>query len=186
MRRYHLFRTQISEASHRLFQTYRHHLKCRRGCSYCCDPIAVVPLEREAIAQWAVSTGRRLRHQAQPDRCACLEPDGACGIYPARPVICRTFGLPLAYRTYEYDIHGREVRHEPPEYTDLWCDLNFTSIAPNQTESFFSHHGRLRMSDINERLDALNAAFLHRSGYRGQPEDQPLSAIRELTPHRKR
>lgn len=53
-------------------------------------------------------------------------------------------------------MHGREMVHDPLQYTDLWCDLNFTAIPPDHTAAFFSKHGRLRMSDINERLDALN------------------------------
>jgi Fe-S-cluster containining protein len=186
LRRYYLLRNQITAASGKLFATYTDHLKCRRGCSFCCDPIAVAPIEREAIRRWAKENDYQANHEPAPNRCACLQPDGACAIYPSRPIICRTFGLPLSYRTYEYDLHGREIHRDPPQYTDLWCELNFSSISETDAPHFFDRNGRLRMSDINQRVDALNEAFVSATNGARDPEARPLSALPELRYRQKR
>ncbi|MFW6313342.1 MAG: hypothetical protein ACOC2N_05605 [Spirochaetota bacterium] len=104
-------------------------------------------------------------HAAPPDlsaakRCAFLGRAGECTVYEARPLICRTHGLPLAYRVYEYDLHGREVNADVPEYTDLWCDLNFRTLSDDAAPDYFSENGRINMNDINEELERLNEGFL--------------------------
>ena len=58
---------------------------------------------------------------------------GQCEIYPARPLICRTQGLPLAYPSGFVDAaavsakttDGREI---------VWCPLNFTSSGPKSAD----------------------------------------------------
>ncbi len=68
---------------------------CAKGCDSCCAPgLSVLPVEAERIARFLednamVGVGRR------GDRCAFLDDDGACAIYAARPLLCRTHGLPL-------------------------------------------------------------------------------------------
>lgn len=93
-------------------------------------------------------------------RCAFLGRDGECTIYEERPLICRTHGLPLAYRVYEYDRHGREVRPDDPTYTDLWCDLNFRELAPADAPAVFDRRGRINQEAIDRELERLNEAFL--------------------------
>ena len=93
-------------------------------------------------------------------RCAMLDGNGACMIYPARPLICRTHGLPLAYRVYEYDEYGLPVREDDQEYMDLWCDMNFTTIEEKDSTSYFDANGRLNMDEINIRLGGLNGRFM--------------------------
>lgn len=106
-------------------------------------------------------------------RCAFLGRAGECTVYEARPVICRTHGLPLAYRVYEYDLHGREVRPDRPEYTDLWCDLNFATLADEQALTLFDRDGRINMDRANLTIEALNEEFLR------SPDGAPY---RDLTP----
>jgi Fe-S-cluster containining protein len=95
-------------------------------------------------------TGRR--------RCCFLGREGECTVYPARPVICRTHGLPLAYRLYEYDADGKPA--SPTSYIDSWCDLNFTHLDDGRAAAYFDGHGRICMARVNETLERLNKSFL--------------------------
>lgn len=230
---YLILRDEVSERASRLFTTYDEHLRCRRGCYYCCDEITVLPIELEALRRWigehgmptadrlggppsdrgetpeairereearrrgsASASGRagaperasidrsarasidRSAHGTFPPppgagrRCAFLGRAGECTVYGGRPVICRTHGLPLAYRVYEYDIHGREVAPDHPRYTDLWCDLNFTTLGEQDAPRLFDREGRVDMDGINRTIESLNEAFLATeagSRYRGLP-----------------
>ena len=201
---YFAFRDRLTRTSAGLFAHYAPHLKCRRGCYYCCDAITVLPIEIEAARLWLEENGmpdsadlggpeadrgetpqaiveRDRRHSVAPNeskrsadrsafgvfppiestaRCAFLGRAGECTLYGGRPLICRTHGLPLAYRVYEYDEHGREVRPDDPEYTDLWCDLNFRSLSDEQAPAWFDEHGRVYMDEVHRELERLNEAFL--------------------------
>jgi uncharacterized protein len=80
-------------------------ITCRSGCDDCCrrrfsvtaieaeviaEGLAALPVEaREALAARAIG--------GDPGVCPALEDDGRCAIYPSRPVICRTHGLPIRF-----------------------------------------------------------------------------------------
>ncbi len=221
-RRYLELRERISERATDLAERYSSRLRCRRGCSFCCEEITVLPIEIESVRLWLErltpprpdqdgsregnpdgSAGRRNDASApeprrsvdrsahgvfpvsgRASRCAFLDRDGACTVYGARPIICRTHGLPLSYRIYEYDWKGREVNPERPEYTDLWCDLNFTELDEASAAAFFDGHGRINMDAINRELETLNEAFLRTSAgrrYAGGDERLPLGVLRAAT-----
>jgi len=91
-----LYREIDSRTGH-LHALHADRLQCRRGCSDCCvDGLTVFEVEAENI---------RNRHpdllaDAVPHpegACAFLDPAGACRIYPHRPYVCRTQGLPLRW-----------------------------------------------------------------------------------------
>lgn len=48
--------------------------------------------------------------------CPALQPDGSCGMYEWRPLVCRTFGLPL---------------RDGESYIGDICDLNFQNAGDN-------------------------------------------------------
>jgi len=52
--------------------------------------------------------------------CPALDADGRCGVYPHRPLICRSYGVPLRHR------HAVEMVNPP--LIDV-CDLNFTDTS---------------------------------------------------------
>jgi hypothetical protein len=78
-------------------------MSCRTGCHDCCRVALTVTAveaatitaaleglpseERSAIAEAARS--------APADRCAALDEQGRCRIYEARPLVCRSHGLPI-------------------------------------------------------------------------------------------
>lgn len=100
---------------------------CRRGCHSCCLPgLTVVGVEAARIRQYFVdhpdalaaarATARDKPHGTT--RCAMLDRDGACIIYPVRPTLCRAHGVPaLVARRDGVDL-------------DV-CPLNFTDIKLN-------------------------------------------------------
>ena len=95
-------------------------LVCQRGCHGCCeDDLTVFPVEAEII----------LRHcgplltfdQPHPTgKCAFLDAQGGCRIYPWRPYVCRTQGLPLQW--VEIDEDGSEL-----DMRDI-CPLNLDEM----------------------------------------------------------
>lgn len=100
-------------------------LACRRGCDSCCAPgLSVLPVEAENIARHLethdVEAGTRA------DRCTFLDDDGACRIYPVRPLLCRTHGLALKAATSRPGLTVvDDISH---------CALNYTTRAPEAAE----------------------------------------------------
>ncbi len=83
-------------------------------------------LDLEARARLAV----RLAALGTTTACVLLEEDGRCSVYGARPLVCRTQGLPLRYPE---GVVAREASFArsggaPGELT--WCPLNFIARPP--------------------------------------------------------
>jgi len=78
-------------------------MACQPGCTECCHPaLSVVRVEALAIllALSRLTDAERapLRAAAADAgraRCPLLGPDLRCAVYPLRPLICRTHGLPV-------------------------------------------------------------------------------------------
>ena len=77
-------------------------ITCSEGCSSCCTAITLFPVEAAALNA-ALETlpdaqrdaiRRHVAAQAGGERCPLLE-DHRCLLYAARPIICRTHGLPI-------------------------------------------------------------------------------------------
>ena len=209
-------RARVTRESAELFEHYAAHLQCRRGCYYCCDDIAVLPIEfealRRAVSETGVPTGagsggppedeglspgelaRRRSHDRTPAgrvenpeadrrRCGFLGPEGECTVYAARPVICRSHGLPLAYRLYEYDEQGRQI--SGTRFMDSWCDLNFTYLDDESAGAYFDRHGRINQALVNETLEELNRRFLASPAgrrYRGRDWIRLSALVKERAP----
>jgi len=115
---------EIDAAVARLAKLHGTRLACDRGCIDCCvDELTVFQVEADRI----------LRHYAQllaenaphlPGACAFLDQDGACRIYPHRPYVCRTQGLPLRWIDDGPD-------GQPAEHRDI-CPIN--DPGPELTE----------------------------------------------------
>jgi hypothetical protein len=113
--------------------TERHgtEMHCGAGCDGCCRTrLSVTAVEAEEIrdAVARLSPEARLRAAARaaldsPDRCAALEPDGRCAVYAARPLVCRSHGLPI-----------RMVNARGLPVVDA-CVLNFTQRGPAEADA---------------------------------------------------
>lgn len=99
-------------------------LNCKHGCHQCClDDLSVFEIEALNIRQHFA--GLLMTSRAHPQgSCAFLDRDGGCRIYPQRPYVCRTQGLPL-----------RWIEANPQsgwtEFRDI-CGLNEAGIPVEQ------------------------------------------------------
>ena len=109
---------------------YRADMQCGAGCWDCCQSsLTVSPLEAEALRQFLAGADEALRARlaarAQALRgtegpCPALDEDGRCAVYPARPIVCRTHGVPMR-------VPGRlPVVADAPDVELRVCHLNFT------------------------------------------------------------
>ena len=142
---------QLLEALHReidqqaqvLVARHAGRIACRRGCADCCiDGLTSFEIEAERIRRHHTELLARGRPHP-PGRCAMLDELGACRIYPDRPYICRTQGLPL--RWLEETASG-----ELAEHRDV-CPLNLTdlSLLELPDEAFW------RLGPVEQRLAEL-------------------------------
>ena len=104
----------------RVNDSYPEALNCRVGCSSCCHQhLSVVPLEwrriRAAVESLSTASreglARRVQAGRSDPRCPLLGDDERCQVYDARPMICRSHGLPIQIGI--------------PPVRDV-CPLNFT------------------------------------------------------------
>jgi hypothetical protein len=81
-------------------------MECRSGCHDCCLPgLSCTGVEaralREALRGLPAEEQARLRARAaapSADRCVLLDEQGRCVAYEARPMICRSHGVPVRVR----------------------------------------------------------------------------------------
>jgi len=88
----------------RVVARYPGALACASGCSDCCHRELTVTAAEAARIERAVrclddpQRARLARRARAPSgACVALEADGRCAIYPARPVVCRSHGVPIRY-----------------------------------------------------------------------------------------
>ncbi len=123
-------------------------ITCSAGCSSCCTSITVFPVEasamREALVKLPTQKADEIRchvsEHADGERCPLLNQDH-CMLYDARPIICRTHGLPIVY-TLD-GLHKSDC-----------CPLNLT-----ETESLSGSHV-VDIDKLNTLLAAINSIYL--------------------------
>lgn len=103
-------------------------MECQKGCSDCCRcRLSITRLEeahlRRGLARLPESVRRELSESARDETremCPALDANGACRVYEARPLICRSHGVPLRYRYPVPLIH--------PSRIDV-CEKNFQDVS---------------------------------------------------------
>jgi hypothetical protein len=113
-------------------------LQCRNGCHDCCHVrLTITRVEASAIRD-EISTWDRERRAAlaanvavSQDRCAALGPDGRCMIYAARPIVCRSHGVPIRMRNPLPVIQScfRNFTARGPAAADPDCILDQETIS---------------------------------------------------------
>ncbi len=155
---------EVDGLARRLSERYKVHLICRAGCAGCCrHNLSVFEVEAAAVkaalhalpaeARQRITDRSRevqeLEARGEPVSCPFLL-DDRCAIYAARPVICRTQGLPLLYQIED---GNREVD---------FCPLNFT--RPGATGELEENH-LVPLDRLNERLALVNIAYCRSLGW---------------------
>ncbi len=121
-------------------------MQCRAGCTQCCHArfgvfeIEADPIRRALaeLAQTAPELRQRIRDQARDESCphCALLVDGICAVYPVRPLICRSHGLPIVVDDGRGDAF---VDH---------CPLNFQTSRPARASLMV-------LDNLNKPLSAL-------------------------------
>jgi len=149
-------RAKVDAFCHAAAEASADALTCAAGCSSCCvAQLSVSPVEAHAVgvavANLPSDQRDALRERAaSEDACALLDAEGRCSVYEARPLVCRTQGLALAYTAglipvdavMGRDEAGRDITH---------CPLNFEHVEPSAASVLDA-----------ERVDALLALVNHR------------------------
>jgi Fe-S-cluster containining protein len=140
---------------------HKDQVACTQGCAgNCCRiHISVHPVEAASLAlsllKLSPQMRRRIQHRARHTNsfgpCPLLE-DGACRMYTARAVICRTHGLPTLT---EYRGH-RSVG---------FCEKNFRNLSPIPQEDIID------LAQLNNTLAEINRRFVSDAAHRLPPGD---------------
>ena len=125
---------------------------CGPGCSDCCiDDLKVFPVEAELIRTHAPALlSADVPHP--PGKCAFLDESGSCRVYPCRPYVCRTQGLPLRWLEDGADGEVAELRDICPLNDDALQAMGspLEGLAADQCWS---------LGDFESRLAGLQASL---------------------------
>jgi len=153
---------EVDRRCRRIRTRHQNHIACTKGCAgNCCRiHISIYPVEAVSLALSLQKLAPEMRHRIQHNArhantfgpCPLLE-GGACLIYHARAVICRTHGLPMLT---EYRGH-RAVG---------FCEKNFQHLSPIPEEDIID------LAHLNNSLAAANRRFVSEVGQRLLPGDR--------------
>jgi hypothetical protein len=134
-------------------------LACGPGCDACCHARpTVTPVEADEVRRLLSSlppaeaervAARARRPEAQDEgRCAALDEGGRCAIYAARPLVCRSHGLP---------IRMPGARSLPVVVS---CEKNFVAAGPASADADCV----LDQQTLSTILHAIDAAHARERG----------------------
>ena len=111
-------------------------MQCATGCSDCCHvQLTITGVEADAIrahvAAWPADRRRGLAELATDDagRCAALDDAGRCRIYEARPLVCRSHGVPIRLRDRGLPVIRTCHRNFTRTTPDTDCILDQTTLS---------------------------------------------------------
>ena len=146
-------------------------ITCSEGCSSCCTAITLFPVEAAALNaalealpdDKGTAIRRHVAAHAEGERCPLLE-DHRCLLYAARPIICRTHGLPIIYT------EGNERKAD-------CCPLNLS-----EGEQPLSGSAIIDLDRLNTLLVAVNALFLSHADVSGLPDRLTIAEALKVKP----
>ncbi len=148
LRNYRQLIERVDELCRHITEAYPAAVTCHRGCDSCCRHLTLFPVEgaalHSALFELPAAQATDLRQHAAAataDGPCPLLADGACRLYAARPLICRTHGLPLLLA------EGEERRID-------FCPRNFTQIRSLPATAV------LDLERLNTALAGVNALFV--------------------------
>jgi len=109
-------------------------MQCQTGCSDCCHVrLSITQIEADAVraevARWPAERRAALADDPAPDRCAALDAQGRCKIYAARPVVCRSHGVPIRMRRDALPVIEACHRNFTRTEADADCVLDQTTLS---------------------------------------------------------
>jgi uncharacterized protein len=154
---------RVDEICHMTSERFGAEIVCRAGCDACCRHLSIFAVEaaalNRALHQAPGDLSARIRQRAAAaapeDPCPLLQ-DGLCLLYQARPIICRTHGLPL-------------LLHRDGKSEIDFCPENFRGLESIPGSAV------LDLERLNATLATINALFL-----RSCPGPQRLTIAQAL------
>ncbi|MBN1117211.1 MAG: YkgJ family cysteine cluster protein [Bacteroidales bacterium] len=137
-------RDKVDEECQKLWKVHHKQMKCKEGCSKCCQSFKILPVEFHAIQKVLKDKDIKINENATPDQCKFLV-DNRCVIYEHRPMICRTQGYPLV-----------RLNEEAGAYEVSFCDLNFIGYPLEK----FEHNNVFYEDTFNSKAYMLNKEFI--------------------------
>ncbi|HJV66063.1 MAG TPA: YkgJ family cysteine cluster protein [Geomonas sp.] len=139
--------SRVDELCSRTQTSFADQIACHPGCDACCRHLSIFAVEaaalREALCALPETEAQSIRRKAAAapqGRCPLLH-DGLCLLYQARPIICRTHGLPLL------------ISREGAKSVDF-CPDNFRGLSSIPGSAVID------LERLNEMLAAINALYL--------------------------
>jgi Fe-S-cluster containining protein len=143
---YYKLRQETDQLTAGLERVHAGCLTCRKGCCQCCTNLTVFPVEFFSILEEMKKAGWTKLTFDAARVCGYLNEQGECEIYPYRPLICRTQGMPLAF--YDDDAQG---------YSVTFCPENFTKDTEKRD---FNADNTLNLDQLNDKLFEIHLQFL--------------------------
>jgi uncharacterized protein len=143
--------TRVDALSRAIEASLGEKITCTEGCSSCCISITVFPVEaaamREALEKLPELQSDKIRRHiaehADDESCPLLL-HNRCMLYEARPIICRTHGLPIIYT-------------KDGQLSSDCCPLNLLE------DESVSGSSVVDLDKLNTLLVAVNAIYLSNS-----------------------
>ena len=172
---------KVTDAIGPIFDRRKADVACAPGCSHCCvGHLTVLPVEAVNIETYIDAHGFTKPPVQRPGACSFLDKEGACTIYPARPLVCRTHGLAMrmpkvmASVTEGADTARRlkVLREDGTGGDDIVevCQLNFTERAPDPADVIDATTQAMLLLTVNNR-------FTEQVDFGGEIERVPLGSI---------
>lgn len=135
-------------------------MDCKAGCSKCCmTDISVFDIEADRIKDWVSELSEEKKTElkelwqtpVESGACTFLY-QGQCSIYEARPLICRTQGLPLFVASENVlDYCPLNFKEGDPEKAD-WLNLERMNTLLSFAAKSTQREGRIRLKKLKDKL----------------------------------
>ena len=109
-------------------------MQCQSGCSDCCHVrLSITGVEAAAIRRHVAAMPAAMRAAlasvGPTDRCAALDAAGRCKIYDARPLVCRSHGVPIRMKRRGLPVVQSCHRNFRTVEPDADCVLDQTTLS---------------------------------------------------------
>jgi uncharacterized protein len=139
---------RVDDLCTQIMQDYPDQIVCHIGCDSCCRHLSLFWVEgvvlalalEDLTAETAEQIRQRARRAASDGPCPLLE-NGCCLLYAARPIICRTHGLPLF------------GNRDGERFVDT-CPKNFTGVKNLPATAVID------LDRLNITLSTINSLFV--------------------------
>lgn len=162
---------RVDELCREIGEGWGTHIVCHQGCDSCCRHLQLFPVEAAALAAAlhtlppaeVLELQTRARQAPLDAPCPLLD-TGSCRLYAARPLICRTHGLPLL-------MTGAQGAHVD------YCPKNFAGVASLPAAAVID------LERLNTALVAINQLYLRESQGDAASSTERLSIAAALLLH---